>query len=35
MKKILLAVCLDFWAGVCLAAPLTTEDEVSHGRIGT
>ena len=35
MKKILLAVCLVFWAGVCLAAPLTTEDEVSHGRIGT
>ena len=35
MKKILFAVCLVFWAGVCLAAPLTTEDEVSHGRIGT
>ena len=35
MKKILLTILLALWAGVCLAAPLTAEDEVAHGSIGT
>lgn len=35
MKKILLTIALMLWAGACLAAPLTTEDEVAHGSIGS
>ena len=35
MKKLLLVVISLLLMSTCLAAPLTTEDEVAHGRIGT
>ena len=35
MKKFLLTIILLFFMASCLANPLTTEEEVAHGRIGT
>ena len=35
MKAALLWIIFLFFANTCLATPLTTEDEVAHGRIGT
>ena len=35
MKKFLLTIILLFSMAACLANPLTTEEEVAHGRIGT
>lgn len=34
MKKMLLWLVLLFFTSTCLASPLTTEEEVAHGRIG-
>jgi polar amino acid transport system substrate-binding protein len=35
MKKLLLVIISLLFMNTCLAAPLTTEDEVAQGRIGT